>query len=151
MRLSLMVLVPFFAAFGAGMMLPAQGAMNMRLAGQLGSPLWAAAFSLGSSCVMVALVAWMFAGPGGPSIQAPLWAWAGGITGAIFVSVAAAFTPRLGTASLAAAVMAGQALAAAIADHFGMFGLPVRPMDGMRSLGIGLVVAGAVVLRLSIR
>jgi transporter family-2 protein len=55
--------------------------------------------------------------------------------------------PRLGVATTIALVVAGQMLAAVALDHYGLLGVPVRPVNAWRGLGAALLVAGVVLLR----
>ncbi|MGA0530991.1 DMT family transporter [Hansschlegelia sp. KR7-227] len=78
------------------------------------------------------------------------WAWwiVGGLLGACFVTSMTLLVPRLGIASTTAFVIAGQLTAAAVLDHFGLLGLDIQPLTLARLAGIGLLIAGAVLVRL---
>ncbi|KPA93815.1 DMT family transporter, partial [Pseudomonas asplenii] len=43
--------------------------------------------------------------------------------------------PRLGAGGFVALALAGQVIASLILDHFGLFGLAARPVDGVRLVG----------------
>jgi hypothetical protein len=77
----------------------------------------------------------------------PWSAWIGGLFGAIYIVLAIALLPRLGAASLIALVVAGQMLASAVFDHFGLLGLAQHPATPSRLLGAVLIVAGVVLIR----
>jgi transporter family-2 protein len=75
---------------------------------------------------------------------APLWAYAGGLSGALTVIVTVmAMNSALALSGTLALGLAGQALVAVLADKFGLFGLPRRPV-GFRDLGaLALILGGS--------
>lgn len=81
--------------------------------------------------------------------QVPWYAWMGGFYGAFFVAVAAFGAPRVGMGVLLTAAVAGQLAAALVLDHFGLLGLVRHPVNVARALGLGLVLVGAVLVRIS--
>ena len=50
--------------------------------------------------------------------------------------------PRLGSTTALALIIIGQLTMGIIIDHFGLFGVAVRPVDLMRLVGAGLLIAG---------
>jgi len=50
--------------------------------------------------------------------------------------------PRLGATTALALIIIGQLTMGIIIDHFGLFGVSVRPVDLMRLAGAGLLIAG---------
>ena len=44
-------------------------------------------------------------------------------------------------------VIAGQVLSSLAIDQWGLMGLPVKPVNGLRVFGVGLIVAGMVVVQ----
>lgn len=136
---------------GCGMLLAAQPVINARLAAHLQSPFAATFVSLFVSiaCVLPAALAFGTA----PRLEAlgaaPWWVWIGGLSGAVFVAVGLLLAPRVGIALFFCSLVAGQLLSAALIDHYGLFGMPVRPIDWPRVLGLVLVLAGVAVFRLA--
>jgi transporter family-2 protein len=55
--------------------------------------------------------------------------------------------PRLGAATLVAAVVAGQMLASVLLDQYGLVGFPVHPLSALRLLGAGLVIGGVILVQ----
>jgi transporter family-2 protein len=55
--------------------------------------------------------------------------------------------PKLGAATLIALVVAGQALASVVVDHFGWVGFEAKPVTIGRIAGITLLGAGVVLVR----
>jgi transporter family-2 protein len=73
---------------------------------------------------------------------APAWHWLGGLLGAVYITGAVVLAPRLGAATLIAAVVAGQMLSSVVLDHFGWVGFERHPATPLRLLGAALVIAG---------
>lgn len=61
--------------------------------------------------------------------------------------IAVLLIPRLGAATVLALLVAGQLLASIALDHFGLFGLPQRPVDLSRLAGAVLLLGGVVLIR----
>jgi transporter family-2 protein len=55
--------------------------------------------------------------------------------------------PRLGAATLVAALVAGQMVASLLIDHYGWVGFAVHPVNPVRILGAALVVGGVVLVQ----
>ncbi|HRO12454.1 DMT family transporter [Amaricoccus sp.] len=133
-----------------GMLVSFQPLMNAVLARAIASPYGAAAVSLvvaGAGGVAIALVA----GRGDMSratlATVPWWIFLAGLIGALFVAGGVIIAPVVGAQLFFATVIAGQLLGATLADHFGLFGLEVRPLSLERALGLALVVGGAMLVR----
>ena len=77
----------------------------------------------------------------------PLWAWSGGIFGAIFIGLGIMLIPQIGTATFFVLLVAGQMLGALIFDHFGLMGVPVHPISIVRLMGAALLLGGVVLVR----
>ncbi len=75
------------------------------------------------------------------------WNWIGGPLGALIVLAGATLTPKIGAAAFISAVVAGQLLSSMLLDHFGLMGLPVRPITLGRIIGIVLVVLGVIAVK----
>jgi bacterial/archaeal transporter family-2 protein len=80
--------------------------------------------------------------------QAPWWAWIGGCLGAFFVTMSLILLPKMGAAAYLAFMIAGQLFGAALIDHFGLLDVAVRELTWGRALGIALMIAGVVCIRL---
>jgi len=137
--------------FVAGAMLPIQFGINAQLATWLGSPLRATlvSFAVGTAALFVVMVA---AFRDWPSVDrlgsAPWWVWVGGLLGAFYVLGSVVTAPKLGAATLVAVILAGQAVASLLVDHFGWVGFDESPITPGRILGIALVAAGVALVRL---
>jgi bacterial/archaeal transporter family-2 protein len=141
----------YLLGLGAGVSFVFQQALNANLRAELGSPWWAGLISyLGGTLVMIAMLVvmrepWL----SWSTIQrSELISWTGGIFGAFFIGSSILLVPRLGAATLIALLVAGQLLGALAFDHFGLFGVPVHEIGLVRVIGAGLLIAGAVLIRL---
>ena len=138
------------AALVMGTLLSFQPLMNAVLARAIGSSWGAAAVSLvvaGLGGVAIAALA----GRGDLSratlATVPWWIFLAGLIGALFVAGGVVIAPVTGAQLFFATVIGGQLLGATLADHFGLFGLAVRPLSLERALGLALVIAGALLVR----
>lgn len=87
----------------------------------------------------------MFAGRGGNLkawAQVPWYAYSAGALGLIIVGSIGITVSRLGTAKAFTLIVASQFLLAALIDHFGLLAAEVRPIDGSRAMGLGLMMVG---------
>ena len=138
-------------AFLAGAVLPFQFGVNAELARWMESPVRA---SLVSFCVgaLALLTVTLVVVRGWPSTaklgDAPWWVWVGGLFGAFYVLGSVVTAPRLGAATLVALILAGQAIASLVVDHFGWVGFAEHPISPGRLLGVALVAAGVALVRI---
>jgi transporter family-2 protein len=142
--------LPFLAAFGTGGLLTLMVHFNGTLAAH-GTALFAswAAHGTGTVVALILLLTWRrlrtgTAGGGGP---APLWAYAGGASGAVTVMLTSVtVNSALALSGTLALGLAGQMLFSLAADRWGMFDLPRRNPDRRDLATIGLIVAGSLVI-----
>jgi bacterial/archaeal transporter family-2 protein len=142
-----------FVLFGlaAGAMLPFQAGVNAQLAEYLGSPLRAAlaSFVVGVFVLLPAVAIFVRGLPSAERVgAAPWWAWLGGALGAFYVAGSITSAPRLGAVTLIGVILAGQALASLVVDHFGMVGFDEHPATLGRIAGMLLIVLGVLFVRL---
>ena len=143
------ILLPLIALL-AGAAVPFQAGSNAALGRLLGHPLWAALVSLSVSVLMVLPALWLMRAPApqwSGLVAAPWWTWFGGVAGVAYVTAALILTPRLGAAGFIVCVVAGQVLSSLVIDQWGLMGLPERPVNLARLLGVGLIVAGMLVVQ----
>lgn len=146
----MLLLVPAGLAVLAGISVVTQQILNANLRAALSSAAWSgfASYFVGLACM--AFLALILRDPPpsvGVMLRVPWWAWSGGVFGAIFIGLAIVLVPQLGAATFIALVVAGQMLASAGFDHFGMLGLERQPLDATRVLGIVVLVGGVVLIR----
>lgn len=137
------------AAIAVGALISVQPPLNAILARAVGSPFSASAISILIALISI-LVLLVFTGRGDLSAAAlrsvPWWVYLAGVVGAIFVASGVVIAPVTGALLFFVCIVGGQMLGAIIADHFGAFGLQVRPVSVQRLLGLALVLAGALLV-----
>ncbi len=138
------------ASVGLGVALAVQPLLNAMLARSIGSPYGAAAISI--FVAMIGGLAILLVAGRGEITRAtlgavPWWVYLAGVVGTAFVAGGVVIAPVTGALLFFLCVIAGQLGGAAIADHLGAFGLEVRPLSLARLAGIGLVLAGVVLVR----
>ncbi|BCS52248.1 DMT family transporter [Geobacter sp. SVR] len=129
-----------------GMAVAIQPSINARLAQKTGAyESSLISFAVGT-LAMLAVVLLMGKGSLRGVASASWWELTGGLFGAFFVTLTIMTVPRLGTAAVMAAIIAGQLLSGSVMDHFGAFGLRQIPFTMTRALGILLLAAGAALI-----
>ena len=137
-------------ALAAGVLLPVQAGLNAQLRSALGSPIAAALVSFLVGTAGLATVALLLRTPlplGRAWAATSPWEWSGGLIGAVYVLAAIVLAPRLGAATLIAAVVAGQMITSLVLDQYGLVGFPVHSMTLGRLLGAALVIGGVVLIQ----
>lgn len=141
-----MNLILFLVAFCAGAAISVQAAVNSQLAGGLGGNTVAAA--LVSFLIGTAALASIALGKGGLASAVatlpsqPLWRYGGGLLGATAIFCTVLLAPRIGLANMLALVIAGQLLSSLLIDHFGLIGVAVRPVSGIKLAGAAVMLGG---------
>ena len=126
-----------------------QAPTNAKMMTAVGSPVNAAfvSFAVGTAALGILAVILQSRPDMVASRALPWYAWIGGLYGAIFVVAAAWGVPRLGVATTIILMVAGQLLLSVVLDHFGAMGMPKQPISLGRVAGIGLVIAGVLMVR----
>lgn len=131
-----------------GAILPLQALINARLSFALGNATWATtvSFVIGT----IGLLAWLAvtrnALPSlGAALAHPWWIWVGGLMGAVYVLTTIVAVPVLGATALVVTIIAGQMLAGAALDHFGVL-TQQQPINLARVLGLALVLGGTILV-----
>ena len=148
MNPSLLAILVVILAGGATAL---QAPTNARLATAVASPVNAAfiSFAVGTT-VLGILAAVLHTRPDMAATRAlPWYAWLGGAYGACIVVAAAWGVPRLGVAMTITLMVGGQLLLSLALDHFGALGVPRQPLNIGRVAGVGLVLAGVLLVRRS--
>lgn len=142
------MLILVFIAFLIGVLLPVQAGVNAQLRTGLGNPLLAAFASFAVGTVALGLVALATrARLSGPPLSAiPWYQWTGGLFGACYIAAAVVLAPRLGAATLIAAIVAGQMIASLALDTRGWAGFAQQPLTASRLCGGLLVIAGVLLI-----
>ena len=132
----------------AGMLLAIQAAINSQLGVALNQqPLTAAlvSFLMGSLALFGMVLAQGNLGSLALMPEQPWWRWVGGLMGAFMVCATIVLAPKLGVANMLLFIIIGQLLSGMVIDHFGLLGMPVKPVDVSKLIGIGLMVLGLAV------
>lgn len=146
-----MDLAVMLVAVGLGASVGVQPVINARLGNFAGNPALAALMSTLTSTTIL-LIYVLIIRPELPAMavlrSGPWWMWTGGLIGAVYVAVSLNIAQRLGATTLVAVILVGQMIAALIVDHFGLLGLAEHPISPLRILGVLLLVAGVVLIRM---
>lgn len=139
-------LIPIAIFIGAA--LAAQPAINQTAVRVLGSPIAASIISV--SITLMMMIAFFIVT--GAKFQAstiwslPWWMLLGGAVGFLFVFGGVTVAPAIGAAVFFVCIVAGQLAGAALIDHFGAFGMAVRPISLLRVAGISIVLFGVILV-----
>ncbi|HPG21704.1 MAG TPA: DMT family transporter [Amaricoccus sp.] len=138
------------AAVALGIVVAVQPLLNAILARATGSPITAATISI--LVAFLGSLALFGLGDRGDTSRAalatvPWWVYLAGLIGTAFVAGGVVIAPVTGALLFFLCVVGGQLLGAALADHFGAFGLDIRPLSPARLAGLALVLAGVVLVR----
>jgi transporter family-2 protein len=137
-------------ALVAGFCLPTQAGINAQLNQWSQSAILAAtiSFAVGTIGLFVYALCLRIPWPAVDTMSRhPWWIWTGGLLGAFLVASTVVLAPRLGAASMIALIVAGQMTASVALDHFGWLGYQLHPLNGMRILGVFLLVGGVTLIR----
>jgi bacterial/archaeal transporter family-2 protein len=137
----------------SGAFIAVQAPINSQLARGLGLPVAAAAFSFLSGAIVLGLATLVVTRAQGITLDwkapAPWLFVAGGLLGGSYVTISTLLIPRIGAAALMAFLVAGQLLAGMLLDRIGFLGMAVREISLGRIAGAVLLMAGAVLIRLT--
>ena len=138
-------------AIVAGSLLPLQAAINAILKVKLGSPWYATFVSVLVSTLAVAALCLVIRAPlpnfGLIAAENPWWIWSGGLLGVVFVACALSLAPVLGATTLLGSVIGGQLLCSLLLDQFGLFGIPLHPMNTGRFIGLIFLAIGVFLIQ----
>ena len=131
-----------------GIGIPVMAALNAQLGIRIGSPA-AASVILFIAALMIALIATAFVGlPELAKVRAaPPYLFFSGAFVAFYVLSITWIGPRLGIGNAVFLVLLGQIVAAAMIDHFGMFGVPRSPLTFLRIAGMLVMATGVLMAR----
>lgn len=78
--------------------------------------------------------------------RAPWWSFLGGAVGALLVVLANRAVGLVGVATFTAVSVAAQLIISGLMDHYGLLGSELRAMSPGRTLGIVMLIGGAVLV-----
>ncbi|MEP4533203.1 MAG: DMT family transporter [Cyclobacteriaceae bacterium] len=134
-----------------GIMVVVQGGLNARLGVLISNSMLATSSALLTSASLTVLVA-IITVRHFPSMaevkEVPAYLWfTGGILSFIAVTLFYYIIPRVGISTAVTFGLAGQICFAAIAGHYGWFGLPVEPVSIKKLIGMLVLVAGVILIK----
>jgi bacterial/archaeal transporter family-2 protein len=133
----------------AGAFLPLQAGVNAQLAHFVGGPVRASMVSFAVGAVALFLVVLVFYRHAhSHASDAPWWAWVGGLLGAFYVTATVVVPVRIGAAAFFGILVAAQLVTSVLVDQFGWLSFPKHEASPLRLLGVALLVAGALFVRL---
>jgi transporter family-2 protein len=125
------------------------GAVQAAVMGELGErvgivPALMVSVVVALACGVVALIVWEH-GLGGvrAAFHEPWWLWIGGVMSIYIVLAVTVAPPRIGVAASIGIVIAGNLVAAALIDQYGLFGQEQVALTWPRVLGLLLLAVGA--------
>lgn len=144
LEFGLVILVGLAGGVAVGLQSPIAGAMGQKIGGTASSVI----VHLSGLVLSVILLAFR----GGEKIRdwntLPWYMLGAGIFGLILYQTINVTLPRLGTTTMLALIIIGQLLTGVLLDTFGWLGVPARPLDATRILGIiVLLIGGFLVVR----
>lgn len=136
-------------AFLSGTFLPIQAGLNSRLGKAVNSPVYASMFSFAVGAlgliVYIAITRQTMSWSG--IKETPVYVWLGGLLGAFYVTAIILAYPKLGPGLTFGLVVAGQMIVSVLLEHFNILVAQPNPVSYMKILGVGLVVAGVIIIR----
>ena len=141
-----MHLLLFAVAFGAGIAVSFQAAINSQMAAAVGANSVVAAL-ISFLCGTLALGVLAFVRGGllesiAALPQQPLWKFSGGFLGAAFIFCTVVLVPRIGLLNMVVLVIAGQLLTSMAIDHFGLINVAMRKVSPVRLAGAVVMIVG---------
>lgn len=144
-----LLLFPLLAV-AAGASVAFQQVLNTNLRTALSSAAWSGVTSYAVGLASMLVLTLVLRDPlpqAALAARVPWWGYSGGFFGALFVAVAILLVPKLGAATFIVLLVSGQMLASVLFDHFGIMGLPERPIDLARAAGLVMLVGGCILIR----
>jgi bacterial/archaeal transporter family-2 protein len=132
-----------------GAILPIQAALNGKLMRTFGHPVIGATISFLTGTIVLFIYAFTVKANFQPALikETQWYHWIGGLIGAIYVTGIIMIIPRIGAALAFSLIVAGQLIMSVIMDHFGLLGVPVNPVNGVKLLGFVLLLIGVILIR----
>ncbi|MCK0190434.1 DMT family transporter [Arenibacter sp. F20364] len=138
-------------SFSVGIMVVIQGGINARLGVLLNNTLLAtsAALVMSASFTLLAVFMTVRELPSLDQLQLiPTYMWfTGGAISFLAVTLFYYIIPRIGISTAVIFGLSGQIIFAAIAGHFGWFGMPVEPITLKKVLGMMVMTLGIILIK----
>lgn len=136
-------------AFLSGAVLPIQAGLNARMGKAGGNAIYAAliSFIVGSIGLSLYILLTRQTVSWSGLKEAPAYLWIGGLLGAFYVTVIVLAFPKLGPGVTFGLIVAGQMIISVLLEHNNILVAQANPINYMKVLGIGLVIAGVIIIR----
>jgi len=126
-----------------GMGIPVTAAINAGLGQQVSSPAAASAILFGVGFVMTSIVlAFVGLPPRGAFASVSPWSYLAALGVVLYILAVTWSAPRIGVGNAIFFVLLGQLVAAAIIDHFALFGAGRTPLTAQRAIGLLVMAIG---------
>ncbi len=125
-----------------GAFLTVQLGVNNTLKVALHAPIWAGFVSFFVGSLALLLAGLVSRTPFPAKLEVPVWAWTGGLLGAVYVVLSIVLVDKIGAATLTGCVVAGQIAASLLVDHFGWLHVPQHSISPGRLAGVLLLGLG---------
>jgi transporter family-2 protein len=139
MDLWLVIVIGILGGVAVGLQSPLAGSIGQRLGGTASSFIVHV-----SGAILSGLLLWV---RGGEKIREwntlPWYMLGAGIFGLILYQTINVTLPRLGSTMMVVLIIIGQLLTGLVVDHFGLLGVPARPVDFWRVVGAIVLALGA--------
>lgn len=129
--------------FAAGVGIPIMAALNSGLGSRLANPVFATFLLFLLAVAVTGVIMMVNALPSRALLAAtPPHYFLGGLFVAFYVLAVTWIAPKIGVGNAIFFVLLGQLAAAAVIDHYGIFGSPKSPISIPRLLGLCLMAIG---------
>jgi len=134
----IIILIGLAGGIAVGIQSPMASMITQRLG------LFESVFIVHTGGAVIALIPLLVYGGGKLSQwrSVPWYVLGAGVFGLVVIAGISFMIPRVGVAAAITTVVAGQVLAAAVIDHFGLLEAHLRPMDLTRAIGLAVVLFG---------
>ena len=131
----------------AGGLIALQAPINAGLGKATGGlPAALVSFGVGTIALLAIVVLSGKAGGLGSTFDVSWYYLLGGLLGAVYVTNALIAVSAIGAGGVAAATVTGQLTASVVIDRLGLFGLDQVSLSAERLVGVGLLLAGTVLI-----
>ena len=134
----LIILIGLAGGVAVGLQSPMASMITQRLG------LFESVFIVHIGGAVMALIPLLIYGGGklGQWRSVPWYVLSAGVFGLVVIAAISYMIPRVGVAAAVTTVVAGQVLAGAVIDHYGLLDAHLRPMDLTRAIGLAVVLFG---------
>jgi transporter family-2 protein len=140
----------YLISFIAGTAVAIQTGVNSQLRHDTNNPILTAliSFLVGTVALLFLYFAFFRQSPMFPEgYTYQWWKFIGGLMGVLYITAVVIAAPKIGAANALGFIVMGQFIAAIIIDHYGMMGMPIKPISLYRIAGVALLMGGAYLIQ----